>query len=267
MNEWFGHVRAWLARNTNTIDRLSKVFTAVGLVIGVFSYLLGSGDREKQKHYQAWQVISLASLTQKGDQGRRDSVRDLANDDVQMQGVNLQEADLHGIELNGAYLFNASFDNAHLTNTQFNCARAHFFVLGNRIPFFGKRLCANLVAAHFSGLPLSGTQFAGASLRAAIFSHTTLVDVNFSNADLSDAKFDHVQINGNFQNAIIRNAIFEQAVIQESDFTNAIISDVDFSHAIVEKSLFSVAVLCRVTFSDGTSVANGCLPSEQSKQR
>jgi len=259
MLNYFRLVRAWLAKNSGLIDRLSKVFTAAGLIVGVASYLLESGDRTKLKHYQAWQVISLASLTKKGDQGRRDSIRDLVHDDMQMQGINLQDADLHGLELNGGYFFNASFDKAHLTMAKFNCTSAHFFILGYRIPFFGAPLCSNLVSAHFAGLPLSGTEFKGASLKGATFSRTSLVGVDFSAADLSNATFDHVQITGNFQNSVMHNTVFDQVIIfSPTNFSNAIISDVDLSQSVFDKKIFSGAVLCRVKFPGGKLDQSGC---------
>ena len=50
--------------------RLLELLGKFTVVVGMASYLLGAGDRAKQKHYQAWQVLSLASGRRRTSAGR-----------------------------------------------------------------------------------------------------------------------------------------------------------------------------------------------------
>ena len=156
--------------------RLLELLGKFTVVVGMASYLLGAGDRAKQKHYQAWQVLSLAS-GKEADFGRSDALRDLAADGVPIVGLDLSGAQLHRLNLNvckdlffwqrcdPAYLGSvnlqrtvlafADFETAWLVDvdfTRFNLGGAKF-----RNARFGKVKFtrANLGAAHFEGVDLN----------------------------------------------------------------------------------------------------------------
>src|SRR5215471_20420207 len=75
----------------------------LSLLLAVISYFSESGDRLKQKHYQAWQVINSAQ-SKGGSGGRIDALEELHADGVPLVGVDVSDAFLQGIDLSGADL-------------------------------------------------------------------------------------------------------------------------------------------------------------------
>src|SRR5262244_1952005 len=57
-----------------------------GVLIAVIFYFSESGDRLKQKHYQAWQVINTAQ-GKGGNGGRVEALQELNSDHVSLIGV------------------------------------------------------------------------------------------------------------------------------------------------------------------------------------
>ena len=65
-----------------------------------------AGDRKKQKHYQAWQVINTAQ-GKGGNGGRIDALQELNADRVSLTGVDIAGAFLQGLQLRRANLVRA----------------------------------------------------------------------------------------------------------------------------------------------------------------
>jgi len=84
------------------------------ILIAVIFYFRGCEDRQKAKHYQAWQVINLAQ-GKTGSGGRKDALQDLNADGVSLAGVDISNATLRGINLEHANLREANFSRAHLS--------------------------------------------------------------------------------------------------------------------------------------------------------
>jgi len=89
---------AWLAY---TLSRWSflEVLEYLGsfsVLIAVIFYFRESGDRLKQKHYQAWQVINTAQHMG-GSGGRIEALSELNADGVPLVGVNLSKAFLQAV--------------------------------------------------------------------------------------------------------------------------------------------------------------------------
>jgi Pentapeptide repeats (8 copies) len=121
------------------------------VLVAVIFYFSESGDRQKQKHYQAWQVINTAQ-GKGGSGGRTEALRELNADRVSLTGVDLSGAFLQGVELSHADLLRANFEAADLRNSV-----------------------------------LSGSNLEYATLRSANFRRANLTDANLERADLQDS--------------------------------------------------------------------------------
>src|ERR1700741_4710735 len=74
-------------------------------------YFSESGNRIKQKHYQAWQVINTAQ-GKGGSGGRIEALEELNADGVPLVGVDVSSAFLQGLTLERANLLRADFSSA-----------------------------------------------------------------------------------------------------------------------------------------------------------
>src|SRR5664279_5084981 len=81
------------------------------ILVAVIFYFSESGDRLKQKHYQAWQVINTAQ-GKGGSGGRIEALAELNADGVPLVGVDVSSAFLQGVQLHRARLLRANFGAA-----------------------------------------------------------------------------------------------------------------------------------------------------------
>ena len=86
---------------------------AFSVLIAVVFYFSDSGNRIKQKHYQAWQVINTAQ-GKGGSGGRIEAMQELNKDNVPLIGVNADAAFLKGVNLRGARLSRCSLQTSDL---------------------------------------------------------------------------------------------------------------------------------------------------------
>src|SRR6201992_1928312 len=86
------------------------------VLVAVIFYFSESGNRTKQRHYQAWQVINTAQ-GKGGSGGRIDALQELNEDKVPLVGVDVSSAFLQGIRLHHANLLRANFSAADLRNS------------------------------------------------------------------------------------------------------------------------------------------------------
>src|ERR1700691_2471546 len=89
------------------------------ILIAVIFYFSESGDRLKQKHYQAWQVINTAQ-GKGGNGGRVDALQELNADGVPLVGVDASGAFLQGIRLARAKLQRANLSSVDARNSNFD---------------------------------------------------------------------------------------------------------------------------------------------------
>src|SRR5882724_8913308 len=118
------------------------------VLIAVIFYFSESGDRLKQKHYQAWQVINTAQ-GKGGNGGRLDALQELNEDRVPLVGVDVSGAFLQGLHLEKANLARANFSSADVRN-------------------------AALVSIDFSDADLRSANFRDSSLHNAWFRNAAL---------------------------------------------------------------------------------------------
>jgi hypothetical protein len=157
--EWFCEWIACLLSNWSFLEVL-EYLSSFGVLIAVIFYFSESGDRIKQKHYQAWQVINTAQG--KGGNGGRIEA---------LQELNVDEVPLVGVDASGAFLQGAHLPRARLSR-------------------------ANLSAADLRNSDLSGADLSYANLRSANTRDATLRNVDFNNADFSDADLSGADLSG-----------------------------------------------------------------------
>ena len=153
----------------------------LSLLLAVVSYFLESGDRIKQKHYKAWQVINSAQ-SKGGSGGRIDAPEELLADKVPLVGVDVSEAFLQEIDLGEADLLRANFHAADVRGGKF-------------------------IGAQMQYADLTSANFRDAALNKADLRNATLQDADFTGANLSDADLK----GANLAKADLRNADFRNA--------------------------------------------------------
>jgi hypothetical protein len=157
------------------------------VLIAVIFYFSESGDRLKQKHYQAWQVINTAQHMG-GSGGRIEALSELNADGVSLVGVDLSSAFLQGIDLRNANLSRADFSTADLRNSNLESADLSYAAL-NGANFRQSNLRrTNLLAANLADGDFCAVQFGGADL-----SQATLDGADLGNADLSGIQWQKIK--------------------------------------------------------------------------
>src|SRR5712675_3611286 len=118
--EWFTEWVAYVLSNWSFLEVL-EYLSSFGVLIAVIFYFSESGDRLKQKHYQAWQVVNTAQ-GKGGNGGRIEALHELNADGVPLVGVNVSGAFLQGIEMEHAHLLRSDFTKSDVRNSDFQSA-------------------------------------------------------------------------------------------------------------------------------------------------
>src|ERR1700675_559313 len=105
--EWMWEWIAYALSNWTFLEVLDYLET-FSVLIAVIFYFSESGDRVKQRHYQAWQVVNT-SQGKGGSGGRIDALQELNADRVPLVGVDVSGAFLQGVRLEKARLVRADF--------------------------------------------------------------------------------------------------------------------------------------------------------------
>ena len=176
--EWFWEWIAYLLNNWTFLEVLEYV-SSLGVLVAVFFYFSESGDRAKQRHYQAWQVINTAQ-GKGGSGGRIEALQELNADRVSLVGVDVSGAFLQGIRLRRANLVRSNFSGADVRSADLELADLTF---------------ANLRSANFRNATLHGAMLSGADLDDA-----DLLDADLAGADLTDVSC----VNADLGNADLR---------------------------------------------------------------
>jgi len=146
------------------------------VLIAVIFYFSESGDRAKQKHYQAWQVINTAQ-GKGGSGGRIEALQELNADGVPLTGVDASAAFLQGVSLPHARLSRSNFSGADLRDSDFS--RSDFS--------WSDLQSANFRHAKLNGVLLANANFSDADLAGAELRNSDLSGARLTNADLRDA--------------------------------------------------------------------------------
>jgi len=179
---WLEHKMDWLAYllgNWKFLDVL-EYLGSFGVLIAVVFYFAEAGDRLKQKHYQAWQVINSAQ-GKGGNGGRIEAVEELNADGVPLVGVDLSSAFLVGVRLPKANLARADFDGADVRGAVIMEANLDY---------------SNLRSSNFRGARLKGSSLQHSVLNDSDFTEANLEETNLSGASLEDSDLLNAELRG-----------------------------------------------------------------------
>jgi uncharacterized protein YjbI with pentapeptide repeats len=197
--EWMWEWLAFVLSNWSFLEVLEYLGTFSVLVAVIF-YFSEAGNRVKQRHYQAWQVINTAQ-GKGGSGGRIEALQELNADKVPLVGVDVTSAFLQGIQLQNADLLRSNFSSADLRNgnftgCNFTLADLHSANLRN----------ATLDHASFSQADLGDTDLNGSSLIGADLSEAMLAGSDLRSADIKDIRWEHIKSMKEANIAGVRNA-------------------------------------------------------------
>jgi hypothetical protein len=188
--EWIWEWAAYLLSNWSFLEVLDYLGT-FSILVAVIFYFSESGDRIKQRHYQAWQVINTAQ-GKGGSGGRIEALQELNSDKVPLVGVDVSSAFLQGLDLHGANLMRSDFSSADLRNGNFSLVDLTLSNLNS-----ANFRSAHLDRAKFIQADLHGADLTDSSLVGADFSGAVLDDADLSYADLKDIVWQHIKsLNG-----------------------------------------------------------------------
>jgi hypothetical protein len=157
------------------------------VLIAVIFYFSESGDRLKQKHYQAWQVINTAQ-GKGGNGGRIDALEELNSDHVSLVGVDVSGAFLQDLHLERARLSRASFRAADLRDSDFHSANFSDASLQSV-----NLRESNLRNANFQDAGLEDADLTEADLSGADLSRANLASADLTNADLANVRWQTIK--------------------------------------------------------------------------
>jgi Pentapeptide repeats (8 copies) len=213
--EWACRWLAYWLSGWAFLEVLEYVGT-LSIFFAVISYFAESGDRTKQKHYQAWQVINTAQ-GKGGSGGRIDALQELNKDGVELVGVDVSDAFLQGIDLKGADLARSNFSSADVRGGSFKDARFEF---------------ANLAWAN-----VRNGSFQNANLRNATLQNTDLHGANLGDADLEGADLGKADL----RNADLRNIRWPMiANLKLANIFGVKNSPADFNRWALQKGAVSI---------------------------
>lgn len=168
--EWFWEWVAYGLSRWSFLEAL-EYLSSLSLLVGVIFYFSESGDRIKQRHYQAWQVINTAQ-GKGGSGGRIEALQELNKDGIPLVGVDVSSAFLQGIHLAHANLLRADMSAADLRLSDLTFANLTF---------------GDLHDANFRGARLLNVSFSNANLKDADLVGSDLTGADLAQADLSGA--------------------------------------------------------------------------------
>ena len=122
--EWYWEWVAFALSNWVFLEVLEYA-GRLSVLVAVIFYVVEWPDRQKQKHYQAWQVINTAQ-GKGGSGGRIEALHELNQDRVPLVGVNVSGAALMGVGLEKADLHRSTFEAADLRNCNLRSANLEY---------------------------------------------------------------------------------------------------------------------------------------------
>lgn len=167
--DWIWEWTAFLLSRWSFIDVLDYL-GRFSILVAVIFYFADSGNRIKQRHYQAWQVINTAQ-GKGGSGGRIEALQELNADEVPLVGVDVSSAFLQGLRLERANLLRADFSGADLRRS-------------------------DLRSADFTNADLHFANFRESSLENASFQSANVTDADLWGSDLTGAIFDDADLSG-----------------------------------------------------------------------
>ncbi len=184
--DWIFEWLAFLLSRWSFLEVLDYL-GSFSILVAVIFYFSESGDRLKQKHYQAWQVINTAQM-KGGSGGRIEALQELDEDGVPLVGVDVSGAFLQGIRLPKARLLRADFHAVDARNSNFQSADLSYANL-----YAGNFRDSNFSGANLQEVNLAEADFCGANLSGVDLSGATLDAAELGNTDFSNVKWQQIK--------------------------------------------------------------------------
>ena len=184
--EWVWQWVAYLLSSWSFLEVL-EYLGRFSILVAVIFYFSESGNRIKQKHYQAWQVINT-SQGKGGSGGRIDALQELNADGVALIGVDVSTAYLQGVDLSHAALTRANFNAVDARNSNFRSADLTAADLRSSNFRESNLQSARLIDANLSDADLNSANLAGADLTRA-----SLDNADLRNSDLRNLRWQEIR--------------------------------------------------------------------------
>ena len=183
--------------NGNTL--LSLILNSIeplSVLLAVMIFIKETPERKKQYNYQALSTIDSASGI-KNSKARIVALQDLVDQGINLDELDLNNANLEGIEINGVEIKKGIFTGANLSDAVMHLA--------------------NLQKGEFSNVYAPSFQ-----IRFGNLSFSNFKQSNFSNSNLMFANFEDSNPSGaKFRNAKLKGAKFKGAYLNGADFKGA----------------------------------------------
>lgn len=193
----------------------------LGVLFAVLIFIRETPERRKQFHYQALSTIDRASGI-RNSKARVIALQDLVNQGINLDELDLKNANLEGIELNGVEIKKGLFVGSYLKGAVMHLA--------------------NLQKGNFKNA--QGPSF---EIRFGNLSFSNFNNSNFSNADFSNSNL----MFSNFEGANLSGAKFRNAKLKGAKFKDAYLSGADFTGADVDLEKLKAGVLTNAILPDG----------------
>jgi len=154
----------------------------LGILVAIIFYFVDSGNRTKQRHYQAWQVINTAQ-GKGGSGGRVEALQELLGDKVSLVGLDVSDA----------YLYQVRLDKARLDRSNFHAVDARGGTFQKAKMEFANLTSANMRGSNFSQADLKNADLQDADLMGANFSEADLRETDLSRTDLRKTDFNQTK--------------------------------------------------------------------------
>ncbi|MGA2594919.1 MAG: pentapeptide repeat-containing protein [Bryobacteraceae bacterium] len=164
-----------------------EYLSVLSVLFAVIFYFAESGDRKKQKHYQAWQVINTAQ-GKGGSGGRIEALQELNLDHVPLVGVNAAGAFLQGVQLRGANLLRSNLEAADMRDSNLEACDLEYANLRS-----ANLRQSNLRNAKLESVELQGADLVNADLSGADLSGANLEDADLRNVNLQGAQWKNIK--------------------------------------------------------------------------
>ena len=188
--------------NGNTL--LSLILNSIeplSVLLAVMIFIKETPERKKQYNYQALSTIDSASGI-KNSKARIVALQDLVDQGINLDELDLNNANLEGIEINGVEIKKGIFTGANLSDAVMHLA--------------------NLQKGEFSNVYAPSFQIRFGNLSFSNFKQSNFSNADFSNSNLMFANFEDANLSGaKFRNAKLKGAKFKGAYLNGADFKGA----------------------------------------------
>ena len=188
--------------NGNTL--LSLILNSIeplSVLLAVMIFIKETPERKKQYNYQALSTIDSASGI-KNSKARIVALQDLVDEGINLDELDLNNANLEGIEINGVEIKKGIFTGANLSDAVMHLA--------------------NLQKGEFSDVYAPSFQIRFGNLSFSNFKQSNFSNADFSNSNLMFANFEDANLSGaKFRNAKLKGAKFKGAYLNGADFKGA----------------------------------------------